>query len=81
MKAWRHLSTCDKTKGYKTLRHECERHEAWDLENNDNAMVEMGKKIKITLASQAKCPKPWAKIPKCYWSKWYYPKKWHCSTC
>jgi len=46
LKAWRHLSTCHKTKGYKTFRHECERHEAWDIGNDDNAMVEMGKKTK-----------------------------------
>jgi hypothetical protein len=44
MKAWRHLNTCHKTKGYKTLRHECEKHETWDLGDDDNAMVEMGKK-------------------------------------
>jgi hypothetical protein len=44
MKAWRNLNTCNKTKGYKTSRHECERHETWNLGNNDNAMVEMGKK-------------------------------------
>jgi hypothetical protein len=41
----RHLNTCHKTKGYKTLRHECERHETWDLGNDDNAMVETGNKI------------------------------------
>jgi hypothetical protein len=38
MKAWRHPSTCHKTKGYKTLR-----HETWDIGNDDNAVVEMGK--------------------------------------
>jgi hypothetical protein len=45
MKAWRNLNTCHKTKGYKTLRHECEGLETWDLGNDDNAMVGMGKKI------------------------------------
>jgi hypothetical protein len=69
MKTWRHMSTCQKTKGYKTLRHECERHETWDIRNNDNAMADMGKKTEeenyFGISSQT-CLKPWTKIPQHY---------------